>query len=312
MLVWIWLGCLLVALVLHLRQVYGTFKRRGVKTPPVIPLVGNALNIVLQRWHVTDELIMLYNKYSNQRFYGYFKFTSPVLVVRDIKMIKKIAIEDFEHFLDHNRIINKDTDPLFGRNLLALKGQEWKDMRSTLSPAFTSSKMKMMLPLMVEVGNQMIYSLKKKIKESDQVYLDIDVKDLTTRYANDVIASCAFGLKVNSHMEKNNQFYEMGKSILSFNIRQKLVVLVLLLCPKIAKIFKLTLFMKSQQEFFRKLISETMESRELQQTIRPDMIHLLMQAKKGKLTYDEKPSHGADTGFAAVEESSVGKKVINR
>lgn len=39
-------------------------------------------------------------------------------------------------------------------------------MRSTLSPAFTSSKIKNMLPLMVEVGEQMVFSLKKNIKEA--------------------------------------------------------------------------------------------------------------------------------------------------
>lgn len=46
-------------------------------------------------------------------------------------------------------------------------GEEWKDMRSTLSPAFTSSKIKLMVPFMEEVSEQMIRALKKKIKESD-------------------------------------------------------------------------------------------------------------------------------------------------
>lgn len=82
------------------------------------------------------------------------------------------------------------------------------------------------------------------------------MKDLTTRYANDVIASCAFGLKVNSHMEKNNQFYEMGKSTLSLNIRQKLVVLVLLLCPKIAKV---STFKVISRRFFSDVFSDNVE-----------------------------------------------------
>lgn len=38
-------------------------------------------------------------------------------------------------------------------------------MRSTMSPAFTSSKIRHMVPFMVEVGNQMTTSLKKKMKE---------------------------------------------------------------------------------------------------------------------------------------------------
>lgn len=39
-------------------------------------------------------------------------------------------------------------------------------MRSTLSPAFTSSKMRLMVPFMIEVCNQMIKSLKTNIEVS--------------------------------------------------------------------------------------------------------------------------------------------------
>lgn len=49
---------------------------------------------------------------------------------------------------------------------LNITGQEWKDMRSTLSPAFTSSKIRLMVPFMVDVGDQMMRALTKKIKAS--------------------------------------------------------------------------------------------------------------------------------------------------
>ncbi|XP_026324886.1 cytochrome P450 9e2-like [Hyposmocoma kahamanoa] len=312
MLVWIWLGCLVAAVVLYFRQVYSFFKKRGVKTPPIIPPFGTMVGVLLQQEHFADHISRFYKKFSDQRFYGEFQLMKPLLQVRDIELIKKIGIKDFEHFLDHNTFIEEQYDPLFGRNLFSLKGQEWKDMRSTLSPAFTSSKMKMMLPLMVAVGDQMILSLKKKIKESKHGYLDIDAKDLTTRYANDVIASCAFGLKVDSHTEEDNQFYAMGKTASNFKFRQLLMFFLLSSFPKVAGIFKWTLFSESVQDFFRTLVMDTMQNRELHQIVRPDMIHLLMEAKKGKLTYDEKSSHDKDTGFATVEESSVGQKQINR
>lgn len=43
-------------------------------------------------------------------------------------------------------------------------------MRSTLSPAFTSSKIRAMVPFMIEVGDQMISVLKEKIKYSESEY----------------------------------------------------------------------------------------------------------------------------------------------
>lgn len=67
-------------------------------------------------------------------------------------------------------------------------------------------------------------------------YLDVDCKDLTARYANDVIASCAFGLKVDSHTDEENQFYEMGKLASTFKFRQMLLFFMLSACPALAKV----------------------------------------------------------------------------
>ncbi|XP_050346010.1 cytochrome P450 9e2-like isoform X1 [Nymphalis io] len=186
-------------------------------------------------------------------------------------------------------------------------------MRSTLSPAFTSSKIKLMLPFIEEVGEQMIRTLKMKIKESDG-FIDVDCKDLTSRSATDVIASCAFGLKVDSQTEKNNQFYEKGKSASTFKLRQMLLFFTLSACPFLVKVFKITIFSNKTRDFFIDLVLSTMKDREARSIIRPDMIHLLMEAKKGKLSHDEKGSDdiNQDTGFATVEEPSIGKKTIDR
>lgn len=56
------------------------------------------------------------------RFFGQFQVTKPLVIVRDVELIKKIVVKDFEFFLDHNTIIKEENDPLFGRNLISLKG----------------------------------------------------------------------------------------------------------------------------------------------------------------------------------------------
>jgi len=42
--------------------------------------------------------------------------------------------------MDHRVLITEDIDPLFGKNLVSLTGDKWKDMRATLSPAFTGEQ----------------------------------------------------------------------------------------------------------------------------------------------------------------------------
>lgn len=47
--------------------------------------------------------------------------------------------------------------------------------------------------------------------------------------------------------------------------------------------------------------------------VRPDMIHLLMEARKGHLKYEEEDqSKSQDAGFATVEESQIGKVAIQQ
>lgn len=73
-------------------------------------------------------------------------------------------------------------------------------------------------------------------------YIDVDVKDLTTRYANDVIASCSFGLKVDSHIDVNNQFYAMGKSVTAIGFKQLLLLFGFMNFPKLMKVNHLLYF----------------------------------------------------------------------
>lgn len=54
-------------------------------------------------------------------------------------------------------------------------------------------------------------------------YIDVDIKDMTSRFANDVVATCAFGLKVDSHSQVDNEFYTLGKEAAQSNYRQLLI-----------------------------------------------------------------------------------------
>ncbi|XP_039754300.1 uncharacterized protein LOC120629425 [Pararge aegeria] len=318
MIILIWTAVLIAVLAIYFRKSYSRFSDHGVKHPRAYPFFGNMAKIAFRIDNFGNDLDQYYNNYPEERFVGKYEFLRPVIIVRDLDLVKRITIKDFEHFLDHRGLTADNVEPLFSRNIISLKGQEWKDMRSTLSPAFTSSKIKLMVPFMEEVGKPMIRSIKKKLMESPTGSIDVDCKDLTSRYANDVIASCAFGLKVDSHTDKNNKFFEMGKNASTFKLKQMLLFFAVSACPALANKLKLTLFSEETKEFFVNLVLSTMKDREARKIIRPDMIHLLMEAKKGQLTHEEDKSsndnenRGRDAGFATVEESNEGKKNINR
>lgn len=144
------------------------------------------------------------------RYSGFYQFLLPTLVLRDPDLIKQITVKDFDHFTDHSTTV--PGEPMLSKNLFTLKGQEWKDMRATLSPSFTSSKMKGMFTLISDCANNFV----EYFKQINQDTITIEMRDTFTRFTNDAIATTAFGIKVDSLKDRNNQFYVMGKEITSF------------------------------------------------------------------------------------------------
>lgn len=177
-------------------------------------------------------------------------------------------------------------------------------MRATLSPAFTSRKMKAMFTLIVECANETTkYLMNDAVPEKTSV---LEMKDLYSRFSNDVIATCAFGINCNSLKDKNNEFYLRGHDVSDFGGIRGLKFLGFSYFPQLMRFFKIRLFSSDLINFFRNIVTSVMETREKNNVVRPDMIHLLMEAKKGKLKYEIDADGDEDAGFATVAESNIG------
>ncbi|KAF5289036.1 hypothetical protein FQA39_LY03915 [Lamprigera yunnana] len=267
------------------------WKDRDVVHEKPYPLIGGMANVVFQRKTISDHTRDLYKKFIKHRYFGFHQFNRPVLYIRDLDLIKKIAIKDFDHFIDHNTFIPKDVDPLMEKNLLGLKGQRWRDVRATLSPSFTISKLKFMFTLVSDSAQDFINYFKK---ENEDV-LEIEMKDAFTRFTNDTIASVAFGLKCNSLDERTNEFFMMGKMVSSIGKLRFFIITLYTSFPILAKILKVGFFPSSVSKFFYRIVRDAITLRESEGLIRPDMIQLLLEARK------EKPSHQVN---AVGEEAS--------
>jgi hypothetical protein len=65
-------------------------------------------------------------KFCRCRIMGMFEFRTPVYVIRDPKLAKKLAVKDFDYFVDHRVVLDENTDKLFGKSLFSLQGQKWR------------------------------------------------------------------------------------------------------------------------------------------------------------------------------------------
>lgn len=123
-----------------------------------------------------------------------------------------------------------------------------------------------------------------------------------TRFTNDVIATTAFGIQCNSLKDKDNIFYKTGKEATTFGIWSRIKFTLFFLVPWVMRALKISLLGREVSDFFRNIVKTTMTTRERDGIIRPDMIHLLMEAKKGRLMQEK---HDNDAGFATAQETKV-------
>lgn len=96
----------------------------------------------------------------------------------------------------------------------------------------------------------------------------------------------------------------MGKRATNFSGLAAIKFLLISTIPRICKFFKMTLFSTECTKFFRSIVHDTMNFREKNSVIRPDMIHLLMQAKSGSLLENKDDLIDEKEGFATVKETN--------
>ena len=168
-----------------------------------------------------------------------------------------------------------------------------------------------MFDFVSSVGSQTAKTMKEDIKAGTKSA--VEFKALAMKFTVDVIASCAFGIEVNSFKDSQNEFYKIATQVTNMsNTKQILKILGYQISPKLMKLLGVELFDRSISNFFREATLDTMKVREEKGIVRQDMINLLMEAQKGKLSHNNNNDEKTVDGFATVEESEVGKSTAKK
>ncbi|RZC39629.1 cytochrome P450 9e2 [Asbolus verrucosus] len=161
--------------------------------------------------------------------------------------------------------------------------------------------MRAMYILMDECARQLVDYFKGQSKN----LIEVELKDVFARYTNDVIASTAFGIKCDSLKQRNNEFLLAGRELIDVSGLKRFKFMLYGNFPVLTKLLNLKIVNTKVSNFFRSLINETLALREEKNIVRPDLIHMLMMARQGKLKYEDYTDI-PEAGFAAVQESATG------
>ncbi|XP_058837428.1 probable cytochrome P450 9f2 [Topomyia yanbarensis] len=312
------IGAIILLLFYYMSKSYEYFLSKPVPCIKPTFFVGSTGPVMFRRSDVTSHFKMLYNAFPEAKIVGIYDFMKPIFMLRDVNVIKKIAVKDFDFFTDHTPMLISGApedevggESLFGNSLFALRGQKWRDMRSTLSPAFTGSKMRYMFELVASRARSMVDFYNSEAKAGKT--LEFEMKDTFSRFGNDVIATVAFGIEVNSLKDRDNEFYLKGKQMLNFQSFMMLIkFLMLRSMPRLMQKLGVDFLDSNLADYFKKMIVENMKQREVHKIIRNDMINMLMEVRKGRLKHLKDEQDLKDAGFATVEESNVGKTTHSR
>uniref|UniRef100_A0A2K6RC60 Cytochrome P450 3A7-like n=1 Tax=Rhinopithecus roxellana TaxID=61622 RepID=A0A2K6RC60_RHIRO len=180
--------------------------------------------------------------------------------------------------------------------------EEWKRIRSLLSPTFTSGKLKEMVPIIAQYGDVLVRNLRREAETGKPVTL----KDVFGAYSMDVITSTSFGVNVDSLNNPQDPFVENTKKLLRFNSLDPFI-LSMKIFPFLTPIFEalnITVFSRKVTSFLRKSVKRIKEDR-LKETQKVkhgvDFLQLMIDSQNSKDT----ESHKALSDLELVAQSII-------
>ncbi|XP_031759506.1 cytochrome P450 3A29 isoform X2 [Xenopus tropicalis] len=148
----------------------------------------------------------------------------PLLAIVDPVIIKSIMIKECYSNFTNRRDLGL-TGPLKS-SVLVSKDEQWKRIRTVLSPTFTSGKLKQMFPLMKHYGELLVKNIHKKIDNKEP----LDMKHIFGSYSMDIVLSTSFSVNVDSMNNPNDPFVTNARNLFKFSFFNPLF-LIAILCP---------------------------------------------------------------------------------
>lgn len=267
---------IIVILYYYLTSNYNFWKVHGVRGPQPIPIFGTFKDVMLAKKFVGDYLKDVYNDYKEEPMIGVYSKKKPILILKDLDLIKDVLIKDFHAFSDRGaRNINEKNDPL-SQHVFNLETKRWRILRTRLSPVFTSGKMKEMFSLISKCADQLDKYVEKLTSKEELV----ECRELAAKYTTDVIGACAFGIEMNVLSDKGDEFRRIGKQIVHYNwsrvIRNGLRESV----PWFYNIIGTFLPNLEYCTFITRVTMDTINYREMNNIVKHDFIDILREWKK--------------------------------
>ncbi|XP_040284650.1 cytochrome P450 3A9-like isoform X2 [Bufo bufo] len=161
-----------------------------------------------------------FKKYG--KLWGLYDGRQPVLAILDPVIIKAILVKEcYTNFINRRNFgLNGPLDSA----LTIAEDEQWKRIRTVLSPTFTSGKLKEMFQIMSDYSKTLVRNI--------QVYVDKDepcaMKDVLGAYSMDVVTSSSFSVNIDSLNNPSDPFVTQTKKLLKVGLFSPALIFVVI------------------------------------------------------------------------------------
>ncbi|CAG2101065.1 unnamed protein product [Medioppia subpectinata] len=217
------------------------------------------------------------------RVYGTYTGFRRSIVINEPDLLRDIMVKDFNVFPDHKHFHMGSSK--LDKSLFFMPGDDdWKRVRSILSPVFTSGKLRAMMAHIGGISDGLVHSLSEFEKNGKPV----DMRKYIGAFAMDVISACAYGINPQSISNPDHPIVTNAKSILGLDAGVNQIFSVL--TPALARFLNLEPFPVKAVDYFDDLTNQILKERKVNNKYiivnnnkhkkRTDFIQLMIDSEK--------------------------------
>ncbi|XP_056264464.1 cytochrome P450 3A40-like [Pseudoliparis swirei] len=281
---WTLLVALITLVFVYSCWTHGIFKKLGIPGPRPVPFFGTMLGYKKGFVAFDEECFKKYGK-----IWGIFDGRQPVMCITDPTMIKAVLIKECYSVFTNRRNFRLNGQ-LYDAVSIA-EDDQWKRIRSVLSPSFTSGRLKEMFDIMKHHSANLTSSMKKTADKDEA----LELKEFFGPYSMDVVASTAFSVDIDSLNNPSDPFVANIKKMLKFDIFNPLFLLVAFfpfMGPVLEKM-EFSFFPASVTDFFYAALQKIKDNRvHNTEKNRVDFLQLMIDSQKNNNLSKMEPNKG--------------------
>ncbi|KAL7738187.1 hypothetical protein ACLKA6_006525 [Drosophila palustris] len=263
----------LIGFYIWMKWRFSYFQRRGIAHEKPLPIVGNMWGWRVTK-HTSQILQNLYVKYKHLGpFVGAYFLMTPIYIITDMELLKRIFIKDFGNFDSRGLFYNEQDDPL-SAHLFAVDGLKWHSLRPRMTPIFSGAKMKLMFPAVKRTAQELVSVIKERCAGSA---MSLEVTKLLACYTSDAIGTAIFGLECNGLRNPKAPFVQMG---LNAMLKKRYDYIFCLFFPKLSLRLHLKRTPEDVEAFYMGLVKDTISHREQHNIKRNDFVGIMLELKQ--------------------------------